>query len=237
MEKTKILLYTHFSRKEKFVYTSETYDCGVLFITLSGSFQYRKDNGPTLIAKSGDAIYSPPGCAFQRKVISPVDLYMIKFDGTLPRGEYIINSRIRDNLAALPPINFLQTFHEAPLVEHYCRDIIYTLLKEEKVHTIPVLNYIEENIGKPIKNRDLSDILHCSEVSLIAHFKSLTGKTPRQYITEKRLEKAKEMLLSTDVSIAQTATLCGFDDPLYFSKVFRKHSGFSPSEFKSKFKL
>lgn len=238
MEKTKIFLYAHFNKKEKFEYPKETYDCGVLFINESGSFQYRINNQQPAVINAGEAVYCPKGSTFHRKVITPVDLHMIKFEGTLPRQEFTINSRIKDNLKQLSVYIFNTEPEETPLVAHYCRDILYSLPQEQAGgKQEPILKYINDNLFKKLKNSDLNKILHCSEVSLISHVKSLTGKTPQQYISEKRVEAAKEMLLSGDEPISAVAAQCGFEDPLYFSKVFKKIVGMSPSEFKIKFKI
>lgn len=63
-------------------------------------------------------------------------------------------------------------------------------------------------------------------------FKKETGKTPLDYITEKRMDQAKRLLdmkYTSNISIKHIAALVGFDDPYYFSNVFKKHTGKSPS--------
>lgn len=66
-------------------------------------------------------------------------------------------------------------------------------------------------------------------------FKRETGMTPFQYLKNRRLENAADLLAVTvgRGNISETARLCGFSDPLYFSRQFRKKYGVSPSEFKS----
>jgi AraC-like DNA-binding protein len=64
-------------------------------------------------------------------------------------------------------------------------------------------------------------------------FKSETGKTPLQYLTEKRIDYAISLLESRDVKyvkIADIADMTGFKDPFYFSRVFKKITGKSPNE-------
>lgn len=238
MEKPKLNLYFYFPHKERFDFDRETYDCSVIFINVAGSFQYRINSAAPMIANPGDIIYCPPNCSFQRKAITPLELHMIKFDGTLPRGTYVINSRIRDDLKAISYVRFARHPEEDPLLAHHLRDIIYTLtLKSGNANISPVIKYMDENYHQPVSNATLCKIMHCSEVSLIAQVRALTGKTPRQYINERRIERAKEILLSSDISVAQVALACGFEDPLYFSKAFSKATGHSPSKFKSKYKI
>jgi len=64
-------------------------------------------------------------------------------------------------------------------------------------------------------------------------FKKNVGCTPLQFLTEKRLDYAKQLLVSRDLShysIREISYMCGFSDPYYFSRVFRKNIGVSPSE-------
>ncbi|WP_342563151.1 AraC family transcriptional regulator [Paenibacillus sp. FSL R7-0345] len=62
-------------------------------------------------------------------------------------------------------------------------------------------------------------------------FKQLTSLSPKQYINQVRMERAKE-LLSTNLSVEQVGNSCGFTDPLYFSKQFKLWTGESPSQFR-----
>lgn len=63
-------------------------------------------------------------------------------------------------------------------------------------------------------------------------FKRQTGATPQQYLTKIRLTKAKELLSTSSLPIGEIAAVCGYQDCLYFSKLFRKHEGCTPSEFR-----
>lgn len=69
-------------------------------------------------------------------------------------------------------------------------------------------------------------------------FKKETGVTPHEYLVSKRMERAQALLLGgitnrySNYSVSQIAELCGFSEPLYFSRVFKKYFGVSPTEYK-----
>lgn len=67
-------------------------------------------------------------------------------------------------------------------------------------------------------------------------FKKTTGVTLHESITERRLEMAREMLLTTDKSIAEIGRLCGFVGPSYFSECFKQRTGLTPSEYRQRAK-
>jgi len=69
---------------------------------------------------------------------------------------------------------------------------------------------------------------------LCAFFKEKTGKTANQYITEIRMDKAKELLISSDAKIDFIAKSVGYSDGNYFAKIFKKYTGSNPSEFREK---
>lgn len=100
-------------------------------------------------------------------------------------------------------------------------------------HFINAVSFINANYT----NSTLSIDRVCSEAGISATvfrqlFKRYYQKTPTEYITELRLEYAKN-LISSGLSIESTAFESGFNDPKYFSRVIKKHFGCSPRELKS----
>ena len=63
-------------------------------------------------------------------------------------------------------------------------------------------------------------------------FKQEVGQTPQEYLIRLRLDHATTLLRGEDVSVSEAAFRAGFYDPLYFSRVFRKHMGIAPSKWK-----
>ena len=66
----------------------------------------------------------------------------------------------------------------------------------------------------------------------LQEFRSVTGTTPNQYVTDQRLEYARELLMETDASVMQIARQCGFEDVFYFSRCFKKRFHLSPREYR-----
>ena len=89
------------------------------------------------------------------------------------------------------------------------------------------------------KNRstvtELSELYNMSEGHFIRQFKVYTGYTPLEYRAMKRMENAKSLLSGTDMSVSDISESLGFDDPLYFSRVFKKNTGISPREYRKKY--
>lgn len=95
-----------------------------------------------------------------------------------------------------------------------------------------VLNYIEENIKLPISLKDISGEFHFSEYHFDRMFRAIIGTSAKKYIQERKLTLAAEALAGGETSVLNTALDFGFEYPEVFSRSFKKHFGFSPSELK-----
>ena len=96
------------------------------------------------------------------------------------------------------------------------------------------LEYIEENYDK--ETLSLNSVAGQVKVSanyFSAIFSQSMQKTFIEYVTGKRMEKAKKLLRSTDYSSNQIAMEVGYKDPHYFSFVFKKTQGCSPREYRT----
>lgn len=80
--------------------------------------------------------------------------------------------------------------------------------------------------------RILADALHLSESSLSKRFKKETGMTIGHYLDRLVLNRARLLLLTTNLPVCEIAAQLGFTDPFYFSKFFKKQLGASPSSFR-----
>ena len=96
-----------------------------------------------------------------------------------------------------------------------------------------VLRYVEKNFGRPLSNEELAAQAGYHAYHLNRIMKNTLGMTLHRYVTNLRVEKAKECLLSTPLSVAEIAEKCGFRTPYYFTNVFKKQCGLAPSAFRA----
>ena len=90
-----------------------------------------------------------------------------------------------------------------------------------------------ESFSSSICIREYAASHHMSVCWFIRSFRHCMGMTPMQYITFLRITRAKELLRSTDYSIQEISPMVGYENPLYFSRIFKKQTGYSPSEYRS----
>ena len=98
-----------------------------------------------------------------------------------------------------------------------------------------VKKYMEEHLQDKLSLDELAHETDYSRAHFLRMFRAATGKTPHQYLTERRIERAKSMLLEAKkISLIDVAARCGFSSQSHLTRVFRKHVGATPSEFKRK---
>jgi len=101
-----------------------------------------------------------------------------------------------------------------------------------------IKKYINLNYANPhLSLAQISEANFMSIGYLCAFFKEKTGKTINQYITEIRMEKAKELLPDPCYKIDCVARSVGYSDGNYFAKIFKKYTGLSPSEYREKARI
>ncbi|MGN1473884.1 MAG: helix-turn-helix domain-containing protein [Eubacteriales bacterium] len=89
-----------------------------------------------------------------------------------------------------------------------------------------------ENTERKVLVSDLAALYHMSPGHFIRSFKQAYGVTPANYRILCQLRQAKNLLCDTEMPIGYIAEQCGFSDPLYFSRLFRKHIGISPLHYR-----
>lgn len=96
------------------------------------------------------------------------------------------------------------------------------------------ISIIHEDCRQERSTVDLAREANMSACWFIRSFKEYTGLSPQQYIIRARMNKARELLSSTNNNISEVALMVGYENPLYFSRLFKKHVGLSPREYKQR---
>ena len=92
--------------------------------------------------------------------------------------------------------------------------------------------YITENISKELSLTSVSDRVYISSQYLCKIFKEETNMNFIDYVTQIRMEKAKELLLETNMNIESVAESVGYKPPHYFAKKFKERYGMTPKNFR-----
>lgn len=95
------------------------------------------------------------------------------------------------------------------------------------------IQYIEQHFDNDIANSDLAAIAGYHSYHLNRLMKSTTGMTLHQYILNTRLEKSKDLLLNTNMSVAEIAEKCGFKNSYHFSNKFKSKMELTPTLFRN----
>ena len=94
------------------------------------------------------------------------------------------------------------------------------------------INYVKAHLSDPISRDTITRELHVSEGHISHLFKKETGDSLTEYITNMRIEKAKELLLQTNLSISEICERIGYNYQAYFTRIFREKVGMSPVQYR-----
>lgn len=114
-----------------------------------------------------------------------------------------------------------------------CSDSILSIKQQQENPIIKkVLIYIEENISQEFSLEMAADAVGVSSFYLSKLFREEKGETFINFVSEKRLEKARLMLEETELSIKEITASIGYNDQNYFSRIFKNKYGLSPKEYR-----
>ncbi len=97
---------------------------------------------------------------------------------------------------------------------------------------LQVIDYINEHL-EDVKLSDLAQLLGISQFHFSRLFKRSMGVAPHQYVLQQRVERAKQLLKETKLSVMEIALLCGFSSHSHLGKYFRQHTGMAPKAYRS----
>ena len=196
--------------------------------------------------KSGNIILYKPG-EKQKYYLDPnSDYYWVHFAGTgvwellkelnltksiFETGDFfgfkeIFGKMIKDNSVDDIATKTLLSAHLTTILSLTSRKI-YT--EDSIIHKVTEI--MQTDFANNYTNEDYAKICRLSLYHFIRRFKKETGFTPLQYKTKIIIEKATNLLSNTNLNITEIAQILGFEDSLYFSRVFKKEMGIAPREY------
>lgn len=220
--------------------------CWAVIIKYEGETVYRtKDQ--TIRSNKNNIVLLPKGCTYEWTCTRSGHYAGIEFD----------SDKTLDRILSFPVSDgekFLSIFREleykrilkSPLYELECIKEVYSLLlklnravpksyvpTEKQNRLRPAIDFIAKNYNTIIRNDDLADLTGLSTVYFRRLFTEVYGMSPITYIHTLRIRKAKEMLRSDYGNITDIALTLGYTNIYDFSRVFKKYTGISPSQYAS----
>lgn len=218
-----------------------------------GGHLYQTRKGDVLIYNSGvlhDESASPNAemsvycCAFRNLQLKGLPNNHL----TEPNQSVILNSGDHyDEFEALLHMLYTGVDSERRYATDFCNQLLQALIV--LVHSLSRQNeaesstddqdlgerirqYIDEHYLDDIDLKTISDALHISHYYLAHRFKSALGCSPIQYLIRRRIGEAQSLLINTDLSVTDIATLVGYDNSNYFNTVFKKIVGITPVSYR-----
>jgi AraC-like DNA-binding protein len=215
-----------------------------LTLLLRGKLSYT-GNGKTLDMEQGDVICLPPDTLRTREDGEDKSDY-ISFNFTsdtpvdLPvKMEKAVGNDILLIIAAYDEMcrNPLPDSDVMEKAAHLLSCILLILkdrAKEKSYNplTLKIMHYLHSNFSKKVTLNDIGKLTFFSPNYCENIFKRETGRSVIDYLLEIRMEEAKKLLAEGVLSLGDVSETVGFEDYNYFSRVFKKRTGYTPSEYK-----
>lgn len=126
-------------------------------------------------------------------------------------------------------LEIISLFVEASLQDKYEWKPLNGDERMGKIHT--VLKYIDQHLHENITVQEMAGLLHFHPNYFIRHFHEIVGTSPIQYVQQLKIDRAKALLSATDQPVSDIARALGME-PYYFSRLFKKHTGLAPSDYR-----
>ena len=171
------------------------------------------------------------------KEYSPVKKHFIGEEYPLIDNKlnYFIKEFISESKNDSSVSNSIKEIYSQVIIHHILKIIFPEIEKTNTNTTHKTLNkillYIDAHYDEDISLNELANTVELSSTHINRLFQSELKISPMQYLMQKRLEQAKKLLLTSEFTITQIATKCGFNSSAYFSKMFKKYYNATPSEF------
>lgn len=193
-------------------------------------------------------IYDPKDIHIRMLCSIPIELIPSDLYSLILEKQYVyrFGERFEEILKILNEIktNYrLNDIYSAEAIKANIIRLFIILLRENEDMMVPaktdsfsskVIDFIINNYSNDVSLESAAREFYVTPSQLLRTFKKETKFTFWEYLLLYRIEKAKELLHTTNKSVKEISHLCGFKDPNYFSTCFKKHTGYTPKAFRSK---
>lgn len=146
--------------------------------------------------------------------------------------EKIITEIYEPSIMSSTSIRLLVGLLIVELIKHPEKIEVYSEDTYESLMIVTILKYIDNNYAKATLF-EISEILNQPNYKISKLVKKHTKMTFKELLQEKRLNKAKQLLNETDISVVEIISLVGYENLTYFYKIFKKKYGYTPKEYKN----
>jgi two-component system response regulator YesN len=145
-----------------------------------------------------------------------------------------LNERMEEFFSDINHITDMETVENwmSSVVVEITETVAHIYESRSKTLIKKALRFIEENYNSQLSYKDVANEVFISPSYFLSLFKQETGYTFVDYLTVLRIEKAKEMLLTSDMTITQIADNTGFNNSNYFSRIFKKITGIRARDYR-----
>ena len=228
---------------------SERTSYGVVY-KFSGKTAYRFfAENMTVRVEQGSILYLPEGCSYQVTTLDPGECIAVNFSAQVQLPDGITQSRPFCVQAASPKLENLfvrlhESFHNRPQPdargEYASAAILYEILstlctpvRDGEKGLEQAVALLRRRLGDAaLTVAELAQSAGMSQSYFRKRFAQVYGIAPVRYILLLRIAQGRKLLAETRMPVSAVAEACGFSDVYYFSRVFAKHTGFSPTAYR-----
>lgn len=202
-------------------------------------------NGKTFVSDRNHAVILPEGQTYTLHCDKSGTFPLINFKCAAPPCGTIMQIPIRSAESYIKDCEHLKNLFLFERNRLKIMSIFYNILYSLASFNvsgcnilIPAIKYIENNYRDPnLTNADLAKQCSVSEIYFRKLFTQTYSVSPKQFVIDVRINKAKQLLTDGLFKICAVSGKCGFSNPYHFSRVFRKKTGLTPTEYMKRNKV
>ncbi|MDO4269450.1 MAG: AraC family transcriptional regulator [Eubacteriales bacterium] len=226
----------------------------MIFLIKQGMMELELDGAHSVAARDAAVLFDCKRAHEYRALTDDLEFYWLVFDGPMSETFYTQILEMRDGAHTFPAADPAQlqllfvrllTYAElsARRPEHSLSELIYSMLcgllagphgADGRAGTLVdrALGFMDQHFADDLPVDDIAAHVGLSTSHFTKYFRRQTGYSPHEYVVLRRIDHAKELLLSTDQTVKQIAYATGYNSEENFIRSFKKKVGVPPSSFR-----